>query len=463
MSEASPWRSAHLVGIGGSGMASLAELLLDRGVVVSGSDGQAGERTRALAARGVAIAVGPGQAAHLPAHVEVLIHSRAVANDHVERAAARERGIPELAYPLALQKLMREGIGVAIAGTHGKTSTTAMVAHVLSSGGRSPSFVIGGVMTAHARGGAGGSGPHIVVEACEYQDSFLSLPRHVAAITNIELDHPDCFADAAALRRSFLAFAMGVAPQGALVVSPTVLDWFGADRGALPSRVLCAGDAAAAQLRPAELHFERGCARFHLAGLASAGPVRLAVPGRHALANALIAAGVLIALGEAPEAIVHGLSDFAGVGRRFEVIADGRIALVADYAHHPTELQALAQAARAHFADRRLVLLFQPHQAARTRAYLAEFATALARFDRVWLAPIYAARDSVADLRAVSSADVAQRVIDAGGHARALASRDAAVPEVIADVRSGDVVLLVGAGDIDGLRDDLAAALSGAH
>jgi UDP-N-acetylmuramate--alanine ligase len=457
----------HLVGIGGAGMSTVAALLRARGLVVSGSDAKEGATTVALRERGVRVDVG-----HAAEHVDdadTLVVSSAIRPTNPELVRARERGIRVLHRSEALAALMADRRAVAVAGAHGKTTTSAMIAVTLRHAGLDPSWAIGGTVL-DGDGGPGpgvgavggalagarhGAGDVLVAEADESDGSFLAYRPHVAVVTNIEPDHLDHYGTREAFEEAFVRFAERVEPDGWLVACA---DDDGARRLAATAhdrgvRVRTYGTAPDADVRV-------GAWQVHPAGDGPGGTVtvtapegdgavlRLAVPGAH---NALNAAGAWTAarlLGVAPDAAAAGLARFHGTGRRFEDRGTVHgVRVVDDYAHHPTEVAAQLAAARPVAAGGRVVVLFQPHLYSRTRTFADAFATALAAADVVVVTDVYAAREDPDP--AVTGALLTDR-LTAAGHAASsfVADRFEAARVVGRLARPGDLVLTVGAGDV---------------
>nr|WP_297425978.1 UDP-N-acetylmuramate--L-alanine ligase [uncultured Actinotalea sp.] len=472
----------HLVGIGGAGMSTVAALLRARGIVVSGSDAKEGATTVALRELGVRVDVG-----HAAEHVEdadTLVVSSAIRPTNPELVRARERGTRVLHRSEALAALMADRRAVAVAGAHGKTTTSAMIAVTLRHAGLDPSWAIGGTVL-DADGGAGpaagalagarhGTGDVLVAEADESDGSFLAYRPYVAVVTNIEPDHLDHYGTREAFEEAFVRFAERVEPDGWLVACA---DDDGARRLAATAReravrVRTYGTAPDADVRV-------GAWQVHPAGDGPGGTVtvtapegddavlRLAVPGAH---NALNAAGAWTAarlLGVAPDVAAAGLARFHGTGRRFEDQGTVHgVRVVDDYAHHPTEVAALLAAARPVAAGGRVVVLFQPHLYSRTRAFADAFATALGAADVVVVTDVYAAREDPDP--AVTGALLTDRLV-AAGHAASsfVADRFEAARTVGRLARPGDLVLTVGAGDVTELGpvvlDAVAQGLPAGH
>ncbi len=444
----------HLMGIGGAGMSALARLYRARGYRVTGCDRVAGPVLARLEAEGIPTVVG-----HDPGHVgacDRLVVSAAVPAGHPEVEAARRLGIPVQKRAEALGELLAGGTGVAVAGTHGKSTTTALIGLVLEAAGLDPTCVVGADVPAWEGNLRAGSGRYWVAEADEYDYSFLTLRPAVAVVTTIEYDHPDCFPNFEAVYRAFVAFVGNLPPGGTLVV--------GTD---LPAGLRLAAERPDLRVVgyglegwPARADFWTARAvRLRAGGGAGfevirngrpAGRVESALPGRHNVANALAAFAVADILG-VPFATVAGvLRRFSGVGRRFEPVGSFcGVPVLSDYAHHPTEIRATVDAARAAFPGRRIVCVFQPHTFSRTRVLFDGFVEALGRLDFVVLAEIYPARE-VRRPGDPSGEDLFAAVRGRLGGRAAFVDDVNRLGDVLAQiVRPGDVILVMGAGDID--------------
>lgn len=444
-------RQIHLVGIGGAGMSGIAEVLINLNFHVSGSDLQRGPVVQRLTRLGAEIHLGHS-AAHL-ADADVVVVSGAVSADNPEVLAARERRIPVIARAEMLGELMRFRQGIAVAGTHGKTTTTSMIATLLAEGGLDPTFVVGGLVNAYGSGGRLGKGRYLVAEADESDGSFLKLQPIISVLTNIDRDHLDAYQGSFdKLQGAFLSFLHNLPFFGVAVlciddahVAELIPD--------LGRQVVTYGLDEAADVRATGLHQEEGHSYFDLwlPGEEAPRAVRLALPGRHNVLNALGAAAVASEVGIAHDAIARGLNAFAGIGRRFAEIGPldvGGCKLLAfeDYGHHPTELEAVMETARAGWPERRLVVAFQPHRYTRTRDQFDDFARVLSEADALLLADIYAAGE--APLAGMDS-DVLARAIQRRRELplkRVATVEDAALalPEC---VQEGDLLLVLGAGD----------------
>ncbi|MDO9285018.1 MAG: UDP-N-acetylmuramate--L-alanine ligase [Aquabacterium sp.] len=449
----------HFVGVGGAGMSGIAEILHNLGYRVSGSDQADSPTARRLAELGIRVFVGH-DAAHI-AGAQAVVTSTAVKGDNPEVLAARSKRIPVVPRAVMLAELMRLKSGIAIAGTHGKTTTTSLVTCVLAEAGVDPTFVIGGKLNSAGANSRLGSGDYIVVEADESDASFLNLMPIMAVVTNIDEDHMDTYGhDFARLKAAFVEFLHRMPFYGAAIVCS---DDAGV-RSVLPmvSRPLITyGLGEGAQVRAVDVQALPGgqmrftCQRRNGQILPDL-PITLNLPGEHNVRNALAAIAVATEL-ELPDApIVKALAEFTGVGRRFQRYGElpvsehnggGEFTLIDDYGHHPVEMAAVIAAARGAFPGRRLVLAFQPHRYTRTRDCFEDFVKVMGQADVVLLTEVYAAGESpivAADGRALS------RALRVAGKVDPVFVDDVAVlPEVIvAQARGGDVVICMGAGSI---------------
>jgi UDP-N-acetylmuramate--alanine ligase len=441
-------RRAYLIGVGGVGMSGAAELLRARGIAVRGSDRQPlGDAER--------------DDVPLPADLDLVAYSAAVPADHPQRAEAAARGLPAWRYADLVGALMADRQGVCVAGSHGKTTTSALLAWALTHAGRDPSYVVGGRL----RGGQGaraGAGPHFVVESCEYDRSFHAHRPDVAVVTNVDEDHLDYYRDLAEIQEAFRVFAARLPEDGVLVVNDAYAPLFVHD-ARLRARVETYGFSERAHWRcgGVEPRHDAPGTRFHLTcDGAPWGELQVPLDGNHNVLDATAAAAALGACGLAPGEVGAALAEFPGVARRQEVVAErAGVTIVDDYGHHPVEIRATLRALRRRYGSRRLVVVFQPHQASRTRCLMKEFAAALAEADEVWLPPIYFARDSEEERRAVTSRDLALHVGNEGGVALALDGLESAVAYGLRHLAAGDVVLTMGAGNVDEVARGLAERL----
>jgi UDP-N-acetylmuramate--alanine ligase len=440
--DATDPRPVHFMGIAGAGMSALAELFVRRAVRVTGCDlTTAG--TEDLARLGISLVAG-----HDPAHAEqarAVVVTAAVPPNHPELARARALGLPVVKRAEALGDLTRGRELVGVAGTHGKTTTTVMTADALAAAGRDPTALVGGRVSAWGGNLRPGGDRLYVVEADEYDRSFLRLDTTVAVVTNVEADHLDIYEDLRAIRTAFAQFVRGA--------RTVILCADDAGANTLPTRPssevirygIDSGDARLVARDPRTID-----GRFTFAVAYDGDPlgdVSLAVPGRHNALNALAAVASGLALGAPFEKMVPALARFAGVGRRFEHIGDaGGVRVIDDYAHHPTEIAATLAAARSAYPGRRVVVAFQPHLYSRTRDFAADFGAALAASDLLFLTEIYAAREQ--PMPGVTTDLIVDAVKAAGGKLRWRGARNDLADALADAVRDGDVVVVMGAGDI---------------
>ena len=451
-------RHIHFVGVGGAGMSGIAEVLHNLGYVISGSDLADGPVLRRLAGLGIQTFVG-----HAAAHVEAadaVVTSTAVKPDNPEVLIARERRIPVVPRAMMLAELMRLKQGIAIAGTHGKTTTTSLVASVLAEAGLDPTFVIGGRLNSAGANARLGAGDYIVVEADESDASFLNLLPVLAVVTNIDADHMETYGhDFGRLKKAFIDFLHRMPFYGTAILcleSPAVREI----AGELSCPVTSYGFAADAQVRAVDVRAVG--AQMHFTVQRRNGvqlpdlPVVLNLPGEHNVLNALSAIAVAVELNIPDAAVQKALAEFKGVGRRFQRYGElpaqggGRFAVIDDYGHHPVEMAATLAAARGAFPGQRLVLAFQPHRYTRTRDCFEDFVRVLGGADHVLLTEVYAAGEEpivAADGRSLA------RALRVAGRVEPLFVDDVAeLPRVIAEqARDGDVVLCMGAGSIGGV------------
>lgn len=450
-----PWSlgSAHLVGICGAGMKALAELLRDCGTRVTGSD-RVPNSTVVQHLQSLGIGVQPGHAAqHLDLQPDLVIYSPAIDADNPERARARELGIPTVSYNEMLGLLMDERTGVAVAGTHGKSTTTALAGTLLSETGAQPSVIVGAELAGRARSGWAGAGGAFVVESCEYRESFLSLRPRVGAILSVEEDHFDCFADLAALENAFSTFAGQVAHDGVLVI-PAECPRVARITNDAACRVETFGCAASADWRAVDFKRTPVGTRFRVVsrelGEAEA---EIRLPGRHNVLNALAAVALATRSGADFTAVARAVSGFWGIRRRFEIVGEaGGVVYLDDYAHHPTEIRATLAAVRERFGTRRLICGFQPHQISRTICLMGEFAASFEDADQVFVVPAFAAREAGGQATIDVSRELVDRIAEGGIDAEFVPSLDQLTATLDDESRSGDVVVTMGAGDIDRIQ-----------
>jgi len=453
----------HFVGIGGAGMSGIAEVLANLGFVVSGSDLNENSTTRRLAGLGVRTFV--GHTAENISGADAVVVSTAVQADNPEVLAARGRYLPVVPRAQMLAELMRLKQGIAVAGTHGKTTTTSLVASILGQGGMDPTFVIGGRLNAAGANARLGSGDFLVAEADESDASFLFLSPVISVVTNIDADHMETYGhDFNRLKQAFVDFLQRLPFYGVAVLCADDANV----RAVMPQvakQIVSYGLSASANVYAENVVADAGrmcfdCVRVN--GTVSRLPITLNLPGRHNVLNALAAIAVASELGVSDDAIATALRDFRGVGRRFQRYGElalpggGRCTLVDDYGHHPAEMKATLAAARGAFPGRRLLLAFQPHRYTRTRDCFEDFVQVLSGVDALVLTEVYPAGEQpivAADGRALARA---LRV--AGKVEPVFVDQIGDLPQAILDTaRAGDVVMTMGAGSIGGVAGKLVA------
>ncbi|MCD0450847.1 UDP-N-acetylmuramate--L-alanine ligase [Actinocorallia sp. API 0066] len=444
----------HFIAIGGAGMSGIARIMLARGMAVSGSDARDSEILRELADLGARVHVGH-DAAYL-GDADTVVVSTAIRDTNPELVAARERGLRVLHRAAALASLMVGRRAVAVAGTHGKTTTTSMLTVALQAAGLDPSYCIGGQLVTTGLGADEGGGDVFAAEADESDGSFLMYTPHVAVITNVEADHLDNYGGFAEVKENFARFVERIEPGGVLVAGiddPVVRELVSA-----APRVITYGVAEDADLRVTGFTPRGLGSTFQLSGV---GEVALAVPGRHNALNAGAVVGVARALGADLEAVVKGLSSFGGARRRLEAKGEaGGVQVFDSYAHHPTELTADLSATRDYVGERghgRIVTVFQPHLYSRTRFFAAEFGAALAASDVAVVLDVYGAREDPEP--GVTGRLIADAVPAGAAEVHYLPDFAAAAVDVVALTRPGDVVITAGAGDVTTLGPEILRLL----
>jgi UDP-N-acetylmuramate--alanine ligase len=447
----------HFVGIGGSGMSGLARMLVDRGATVTGSEPTPNQTTFELTARGVKITrdqVGE----LLTKDVSLVCRTAAVNDANREIVAAKALGLPIVKYAELLGMVMRERFGIAVAGTHGKSTTSAMISYALLACGADPSFVIGGTVRQLAGGSRSGAGPFFVAEACEYTRSFHSLAPRVAIVTNIEEDHLDCYKDIHDIVQSFHDFAKLVPHDGLIIASGTDANVRRALTGVDCTIETCAielGHAWSTVITDDRGGRYEGVVYRH--GLPVA-QLKLSVAGRHNLINATMALAACVTCGIDPQKAADALGQFTGVDRRMtEMGTINGATIVDDYGHHPTEIRATLRALKERYQPRKLFCIFQPHQASRTRLLMQDFASSFALADETIVPEIYFVRDSDLDRRTVSSQDLVNRINANGQKATFLPDFAAIADHVRASAGQGDLIVTMGAGNVWEIGRELAS------
>ena len=442
-------KRVHFIGIGGCGMSGLARMLLDSGAIVTGSEPKPNDTTFALVQAGVKISRDQ-MGELLDGHVDLVVRTAAVKDDNREYRAACALKIKSMKYAELLGQVMAERFGVAVSGTHGKSTTTAMIAFMLSECGADPSFVVGGTVPQLGGGARSGTSDLFIAEACEFDRSFHKLWPRVAIITNIEEDHLDCYKNLEDIIESFNTFAKIVPTDAGLILAN------GKDANVVralaglstPIEMVAIGEGFAWSTRPTGI--VNGCwgGEIFYKGKPVA-KVQLSVAGEHNLFNATMAVAACHACGIAPQASADAVGRFTGVDRRMTLMGTYNGATVMDdYGHHPTEIRATLTAIRERFAPRRLFCVFQPHQHSRTRFLLEDFATSFANADETIVPDIYFVRDSESERQSVSSQDLVDRVNHNGQRARHVSGFADIVTLLKSEIGPGDLVVTMGAGSV---------------
>ncbi len=447
-----------MIGIGGTGLSAIARVLLESGNRVSGSDMQASPLALSLQEAGVPVYIG-----HRPENVhgaDLVIRSSAIPDSNPEVVEALRLGLPVYKRADFLGKLMVGRQCIAVAGTHGKTTTTAMIAWIFTSLGQNPSYIIGGVSENLGANAHAGNGPAFVIEADEYDRMFLGLQPSIAVVTNIEHDHPDCYPHPGDYFQAFLEFSRRLAPQGILIACAD-------DPGAVRLMQQCKSEGSQvisystleADYRATSLSSQPDAGysfEAHQQGRLLA-KISLQVPGIHNVRNALAALAVARQSGLPVEEAAHALSEYRGAGRRFEVRGQAAgVTVIDDYAHHPTEIRATLAAARARYPGRTLWAVWQPHTFSRTQALFTDFVAAFGDADHVLVTEVYASREG-----ALSGQYSSRSVVEAMSHpdARYVPTLEQAADTLVSELTSGDVVLVMSAGDADQISGRVLAAL----
>jgi UDP-N-acetylmuramate--alanine ligase len=452
----------HLIGIGGTGISAIARLLLEMGYTVTGSDRVESPFTRDLRAAGAAISI--GHRAENLGDADMVVRSSAILDDNPEVQAARLRGVPVLKRADFLGFLMKGKQGIAVAGTHGKTTTTAMITWLLTELGQDPSFIVGGVLANLGVNARAGKGPAFVIEADEYDRTFLGLKPSLEVVTNVEHDHPDCFPTPADFQAAFVEFVHLLPEDGTLVACQ---DDEGARRLIAEAKKLKratvgyglkpAGKSSqpagsfASLLVPNQL----GGFTFNASVLGVPVSVGLQVPGRHNVSNALAALTVARLLDLPLDGAARALGSFRGTGRRFELRGESNDVLVIDdYAHHPTEIRATLSAARSRFPERRIWAVWQPHTYSRTQALFDQFTRAFEDADEVIVTEIYAAREASQEYSSLQVVEAMQKK-----PVHFIPGLKDVSNYLVSHLRPGDALLVLSAGDADQVSTDVLARL----
>lgn len=450
-------RKVHFVGIGGVGMSGLAQVLLQGGDRVSGSDLARTAATDRLRALGASVQIGHAAAGVVGA--DLVVYSSSIAPQNPELVAARHRGIPVWSRGRALATLLAGRRGIAVGGSHGKTTTTAMIASVLVGAGRDPTMLLGGEVERLGGNARVGGGPHVVVEADESDGLFVYLAPSLAVITNIEAEHLDYYRNDGEILHAYQQFADRLPADGLLIAGGDDPGVQRLRRG-VRRRVLAYGLSHGLDLvaESPRVCGRRGdyLARYRGRRL---GTVTLQVPGLHNVVNSLAAIGVGLTEGVSFAQIRRSLAEYSGAGRRFQARGEvNGVLVIEDYAHHPTEIAVTLQAART-WAGRRVFCVFQPHRFSRTKYLRAQFGTCFSRADALILTDVYAASED--PVEGIGADSLSQAVRASGYEAVEVMPSDRIVPHLLTMVRAGDLVLVLGAGDIGRVAGELVQALKG--
>ncbi len=447
-------KKIHFIGIGGSGMSGLARIALADGIAVSGSDAKDSTVLAALEALGATIF--KSHAAENIDDVDIVIYSTAIGPSNPEIVRALERSIPIITRASALALLMHGNVSVAVAGTHGKTTTSSMATVAFQSCGLDPSFAIGGTLTASGSNAHRGTGRYFIAEADESDGSFVAYHPHAAIVTNIEHDHVDFFATSDEVTQVFRDFSATIAVDGFLIYCADDPGSRQLGESVTHCRTFSYGTASDADLKidNIELFAQGSRARAIWRGTV-VGQIELQVPGHHNLLNAAGTLALGLAFELSPSALISGLHSFRGAGRRFELKATvNGVRVIDDYGHHPTEISVTLAAARRYADVGRVLVIFQPHRYSRTQAFLSEFAVALDKADDVTLLEIYAASEK--PIPGISAELIAEKM----EHGRFLPNFADAVERIVSIAAPGDVILTLGAGDVSSLAPIIADGLA---
>ncbi len=451
----------HLIGIGGCGMSSLGGVLLRCGAVVSGSDLREFAGQDRLEEMGATIRIGQAPV-NIARNCDLVVYSAAVRDDNPELLEARRRIVPCIKYAEMLGQVMRLRNGYAIAGTHGKSTTTALLAYILRTAGLDPTFVVGAGVPQLSGGSGVGDGPDMIVEACEFDRSFLNLAPKYAAILNIEEDHLDCFESLSGIIEAFRAFASLVPPDGVIIANAEDRN-VAAALESVGAPVESFGFAQGADWRATNVTHDLGRYRFDLRrrGEAFARVEIDGLYGRHQVLNSMVAAALAHRAGVEPGAIVDAIRSFKGADRRLTHKGEvGGVLILDDYGHHPTEIQVTLRAVCERYPNRRLWVVFQPHQHSRTRFLLNDFARSFGLASKLIVPDIYFVRDSAELCDLIRAEDLVSRVHANGGDATHLPKLDDITDHLTTAVAPGDIVLTMGAGDVWKVSDELVRRLS---
>jgi UDP-N-acetylmuramate--alanine ligase len=455
-------KKLHFVGIGGIGMSGIAEILLDQGFIITGSDRAASDNTERLTGLGAHVYIGH-TASNVEADVDALVYSSAIQPDNPEIVVAQQRKIPVIRRAEMLAEVMRLKYGIGIAGTHGKTTTTSMVSLVLMEGGVDPTVIVGGRLHGLAGSNARmGKGEFIVVEADEFDRSFLSITPTIAVLTTLETDHLDCYRDLEDIKSAFIQFASKVPFYGFVVLcldEPALQDIM----PKLKKKIITYGLNGQADLQAVDIAHKQNKTRFTVIHEGQElGMVEIQIPGKHNVQNALAAIAVGLELNVPFDKVKAGIEKFTGVFRRWEVKADlGDITVVDDYAHHPTEIKATLAGVKAGWR-RRVICVFQPHLYSRTRDFYDEFGRSFFNADILVLTDVYPAREE--PIQGVSGELIAHAAKEFGHKRVEYIPDKTKVPDFLMQIKQpGDIIITMGAGDIWRFGEEFISRLKAAQ
>lgn len=438
----------HFIGIGGISMSGLAEILMEEGFTISGSDKQESKLTESLSARGARIFYGQTKENIIPS-IDLVVYTAAIREDNPEFMAAKEAGLPMLTRAQLLGQIMDNyQESIAIAGTHGKTTTTSMMSQILLEAKADPTISVGGILPAIGSNIRVGSSEVFISEACEYTNSFLSFRPKYSVILNVEAEHLDFFKDLDDIRRSFCLFASNTKPEGALILNGEIENYRELTEGLSQQQIITYGFSPECDYYAQDITYnEKACAAFTVMYRGTERMrVSLSVPGRHNISNALSVIALSFCMNLPPETVAAGLAKFTGANRRFQYkgTVDG-VTIVDDYAHHPTEIQATLNAAK-NYPHRRLVVVFQPHTYSRTKAFLEDFIRVLSMADLVVLADIYSAREK--NIYGISSTDIQRGLLEKGCNCHYFPSFEEIEKFLLKNCINGDLLITMGAGNV---------------
>ncbi len=438
----------HFIGIAGIGMSALAAILLERGNAISGSDLVSNEITEKLRKSGAKIYKGH-EAKHLPDNTDIVVISGAIPENNPECIKAMQLNLPILSRGELLGQIMDRATGIAVAGTHGKTTTASLIAEIFEKAKKDPTIAIGGEVRNVGSHAKNGQGKYFIAEACEYKRAFLNIHPEIAVITNIEADHLDYYKDLDDIMSAFAEFAGNITEGGFLVACfddervKEITDNFS-------GRVVSYGFSNA-NYQASDIKIENGVQTFKITkNSTDLGEFEVPLPGIHTILNATAAVAVALECGIKLKAIKESLQNFSGAARRMETKGEKEgVLVIDDYGHHPTEIQATLQAIRSFYPKRRLICVFQPHQHSRTRILLNDFASALKEADEIIIPKIYAVRDTKEDMESVSGETLAKLLKKNGKSAKYIPNFSDVAKELKETTKENDIVLTIGAGPVN--------------